>query len=97
MIIVWGRVVAKEGQLQELERLSLEHVQRSRGEPGCIRHSVQRDIEHSNVLVFYEEWQGMAALQDHFNVPESGQFLVALRELSLGEPEIKMYEAQAAI
>jgi len=95
MIIVWGRVEAKAEHAGEVERLSLEHVHRSRAEPGCIGHSVQRDVENANVLVFYEEWQDMAALQLHFQVAESGQFLAALQGLILGDPEIKIYEAKA--
>jgi len=96
VIIVWGKVVAKAEHVGEVERLSLGHVHRSRGEAGCIKHSVQRDVENANALVFYEEWQDMAALQDHFQVPESGKFVAALQELILGEPEIKIYDAKAA-
>ena len=95
MIIVWGRVEAKCGHLDEVLRLSLEHVRRSRKEPGCLHHSVQSDVENASSLVFYEEWQDMAALQVHFQVPESGDFVASLTDLIEGEPEMKIYEATA--
>lgn len=96
MIVVWGRVEAMPEYLDEAKRISLEHVHRSRAEPGCLRHGVHSDVENPNVLVFYEEWRDMAALQAHFQVPASGQFVAALQGLVIGEPEIKIYEADLA-
>ena len=40
--------------LPEVLRLSLEHVNRSRLEPGCLLHSVHRDVEDPNRVVFLE-------------------------------------------
>ena len=96
MIIVWGRVNVKPGHFDDVLRLSLEHVHRSRKEPGCLHHSVQSDVENPLSLVFYEEWEDMAALQLHFQVPESGQFVAALTALLTGDPEMKVYEATPA-
>jgi quinol monooxygenase YgiN len=93
LIIVWGRVEAQPEHLQEVVRLGLEHVRRSRNEPGCLHHSAQLDVENSNALVFYEQWQDMEALQVHFSVPESGQFVAALTPLLGREPEMKIFEA----
>lgn len=94
MIIVWGRAEAQPEHLQEVVRLGLEHVRRSRKEPGCLHHSAQRDVENDNALVFYEEWQDMEALQVHFEVPESGQFVAALTPLLVRPPEMKIFEAE---
>jgi quinol monooxygenase YgiN len=41
MIVVTGSVTAREDSLGEITRLSLEHVHRSRREPGCISHAVR--------------------------------------------------------
>jgi quinol monooxygenase YgiN len=40
MIVVTGSVVARQDSFDEVRRLSLEHVHRSRKEPGCISHAV---------------------------------------------------------
>jgi quinol monooxygenase YgiN len=92
MIIVWGSIVAGPGCLDSLIGVSLEHVHRSRLEPGCLKHSVQVDVENPERLVFYEEWSDMEALQVHFAVPASGEFVTRARQFSIGDPEIKIYE-----
>ncbi|MEP5764121.1 MAG: putative quinol monooxygenase [Halieaceae bacterium] len=93
MIIVWGSIEALGGSLEEVTRLSLEHVRRSRTEPGCISHSVQADVENPSRLIFFEEWQDMVALQTHFAVPESGQFVQQVSELAAAPPDIKIFES----
>jgi quinol monooxygenase YgiN len=93
MIVVWGSIEAIAGKLAEAVQLSLEHVHRSRQEPGCISHNVHTDVENGNRLIFFEEWADMAALQTHFAVPESGQFVENISTLAVGPPAIKIYEA----
>jgi len=53
-------------------------------------------VENPDTLVFYEEWQDMAALQAHFQVPESGHFVAALTAFLTGDPEMKIYQASPA-
>ena len=93
MIIVWGSVETTAEHLPQLLALSLEHVYRSREEPGCLRHSVHIDAENPNRLVFYEEWQDQAALQAHFHVPESSDFMRSVSEKAVGAPVMKVYAA----
>jgi quinol monooxygenase YgiN len=93
VIIVVGRVtVSPEGIDRALE-VSLDHVHRSRTEPGCLLHSVQRDVEDPNTLVFLEQWESDAALSAHFAVPESLAFVTALSELATKPPTMDLYEA----
>jgi len=56
MIIVTGSIQARPDTLDELLALSVEHVRRSRGEPGCVSHAVHRDVEDPLRLVFFEQW-----------------------------------------
>ena len=93
MILVLGSVVAKEGSLAEVLRLSQEHVSRSRTELGCASHAVHIDAENPSRLVFVEEWQDQAALQAHFLVPASRAFGKALAELAAEPPRLAVYEA----
>ncbi len=96
MIIVTGSIVAKAGQLEALLAISLEHVQRSRLEPGCISHCVSRDVENSNRLVFFEEWADRGVLAQHFAVPASKEFVKIARELADGVPSLRLFEAMPA-
>ena len=96
MIIVTGSVTGRAETLDELLRLSLEHVHRSRLEPGCLLHSVHRDVEDPNRLVFLEHWADRDALSVHFQVPASGAFAAALRDLAAEPPTLEIYEAERA-
>lgn len=94
MIVVWGSIKIKENEMEKAIALSLEHVHRSRQEPGCIKHSVQIDVEDANTLIFYEEWQDMTALQTHFAVPDSGHFIKDISAVAVAAPEMKIYTAE---
>jgi quinol monooxygenase YgiN len=94
MIIVTGSVRAREDTIDEVLRLSLEHVHRSRSEPGCLLHSVHRDVEDPLRVVFLEHWEDSAAVAAHFDVPASLAFVVAVGELSDEPPELDVYDAE---
>ena len=75
MIVVTGSVTVRTETFDEARRLSLEHVHRSRQEPGCISHAVHVDCENPLRLVFFEQWADRTALAAHFAVPASGEFV----------------------
>jgi quinol monooxygenase YgiN len=93
MIVVTGSVTAKQDCFDEARRLSLEHVRRSRGEPGCISHAVHVDCENPLRLVFVEQWADRAALLAHFAVPDSRHFVRALQPLAAAVTTIEIYDA----
>ena len=93
MIVVTGSVTARKNSLEEISRLSLEHVHRSRKEDGCISHAVHIDCENPLRLVFIEEWADRAALQTHFAVPASRDFIRALQPLVAATPTLEIYDA----
>jgi quinol monooxygenase YgiN len=93
MILVTGSVTAREECLNEVRQLSLEHVQRSRSEPGCISHAVHIDCENPLRLVFVEQWTDSAALLAHFAVPASRDFVRALQPLAATATTLEIYQA----
>jgi quinol monooxygenase YgiN len=94
MILVLGNVVVQDGRIAEALRISLEHVARSRAEPGCIAHAVHQDTENPQRLVFVEQWSDQAALAQHFTIPASRQFVRALGQLAAQPPAMSIYEAE---
>ena len=52
MILVLGSVTVRDGMIDEAVKLSKEHVNRSRSEPGSVSHAVHRDCEDPNRLAF---------------------------------------------
>ena len=93
MIVVTGSVTAREDSLGEVRKLSLEHVHRSRREPGCISHAVHVDCENPLRLVFIEQWIDRAALLAHLAVPASRNFVRALQSLAAAAATIEIYDA----
>lgn len=93
MILVLGSVVAQPGRVAEALALSLEHVARSRTEPGCVAHAVHHDAENPQRLVFVEQWASQEALWAHFKVPASRGFAKALAALADGAPDMALFDA----
>ena len=46
MLIVTGSLTERPETFEELRGLALEHVRRSRAEPGCLSHAVHVDCEN---------------------------------------------------
>ncbi len=93
MILVTGSILARKDTVDELLELSLEHVRRSRLEPGCLSHAVHRDAEEPLRLVFVETWDSREALAVHFRVPGSREFVGAIAKLAAGPPSLSVYDA----
>jgi quinol monooxygenase YgiN/limonene-1,2-epoxide hydrolase len=95
VVVVTGSVRVRADGIEEALRLGLEHVQRSREEPGCLLHSVHRDVEDPMRLVFLEHWTDRDALHAHFAVPASNDFVAALTSLSDEPPQMDVFETSA--
>ena len=96
VLIVTGSVRARPDRIDQALALSLEHVRRSRQEPGCLFHSVHHDAEDPLRLVFLEQWVDADALRAHFRVPASGSFVNEVAALAASPPEMAIYDAQPA-
>ncbi len=94
MILITGSARALPETLQEMLKISVEHVHRSRLEAGCIFHAVSQDAEDPFRLVFVEKWADQAAIKAHFAVPESRAFGKALYKLAAQPPQMEVFEAQ---
>lgn len=94
MIIITGSVMTNATNRAEIERLCIEHSQRSRAEPGCFAHNVHADCEMPGKLVFVELWSDGNAVRTHFGVPESGAFVKRIGELSTEPTTIQIYRAE---
>ena len=93
MVIVLGDVQVVPHRKAEAWALSQAHVARSRAEPGCVSHAVYEDPDLPDHLVFVEQWASAEALQAHFAVPASVDFVNALAAMASARPRIRMYSA----
>jgi quinol monooxygenase YgiN len=90
MLIVSGAVTARPDTFDAMLATALDHVRRSRTEPGCLQHGVSIDAEDPLTLVFYEEWEDRAALDAHFQVPASLAFVRTMRSLAASQTKMKI-------
>lgn len=94
MIVVTGTVIATPETLDEILRVSLEHVHRSRKEPGCISHDVAIDAENPLRLMFTERWESANALKAHFAVSASRAMFKTLQALAAEAGSMQVYDAE---
>lgn len=94
MLIVTGSVLARPETVDDVSTLSLDHVDRSRQESGCLLHSVHRDLENPLRLVFLEHWRDQESLRAHFAVDASRDFARRPTSLAATPPEISVYDAR---
>ncbi|MEA2683606.1 MAG: hypothetical protein QOK05_1934 [Chloroflexota bacterium] len=79
-------------QLEEALRMSVEHVLRSRAEPGCISHDVYQDVQDANRVLFMERWADRAALEAHFAVPEAVAFSRAIGGMTTTRTRLEIHD-----
>ena len=96
MVIVTGSIEARPGTIDRIVELGLAHVRRSRLEPGCLLHSIHRDVENELRVVFIEHWEDAEALEAHFHVPASGEFVREATALANRPPELSIFEVEVA-
>ena len=97
MILVTGSVIANKDSFDQMLKLSLEHVARSRQEPGCISHDVHVDCQNPLRLFFFEQWADEEALRTHFDVPGSRSFVKAIMELRVETTGTQIYRAEKIV
>ena len=93
MIVITGDVRVAAEDLDQALRVSLEHVHRSREEPGCVSHAVHQDAEDPTHLVFFEEWSDIDSVRAHFAVPASLEFVEQISVLATEPPRLRVLEA----
>ena len=91
MIVVLGSVTGRADGFDRLLEISLQHVRRSRTEAGCLSHEVSTDAENPMRLVFVERWADQVALDAHFAVPASLEFVRELQSLADGPPTMTVH------
>lgn len=95
MIIVTGSILARPDSFDDVLRLSLAHVERSRKEPGCISHAVHVDCENALQLFFFEQWADQDALRAHFAVPATREFVKSLAKGIAETSGTQIYNAES--
>ena len=95
MIIVHGtfpvKSEARNKALELMRRMSVA----SRAEHGCVSYEFYIGLTDPNVLLLFQEWESVDALQGHFETDHMEEFLKALPDVLDGEPSTRRYEVRS--
>lgn len=95
MIIVKGSIpVRSEDQPQALA-LVQELAQTSRHERGCLVYDVLVQADAPEVIVLWQQWSCIEALEEHFASSHVDAFLDAIPDFIEGEVTSARFEVQA--
>ena len=97
MLIVIGRIVVEEGAVDAVRSALQTMEQETRKEPGCITYAFATEINDPTTIRLVEQWQSMAALEEHFHSPHMAAFGAALGKLAPKAIDVKCYEVGAEV
>lgn len=77
------------GMENELRNATLNIVESTRAEKGCLRFEVHEDLDHQGAFFIRETWESQQALDNHFAQPYLLE-LLELHKMLLSTP-LKLY------
>ncbi|MEM6581956.1 MAG: antibiotic biosynthesis monooxygenase [Pseudomonadota bacterium] len=67
-LFVFARISPKEQHFREAKQAIIDILHQTREEPGCRQFELHENALEKS-LFLYEEWEGEAALQEHYEKP----------------------------
>ncbi len=92
MIVVLGEIEVEEGAIDGVKDALATMEAATRAEAGCITYAFATDVSSPTTIRLVEQWQSMAALEEHFVSPHMAAFGKALGGLAPKSLDIKSYE-----
>lgn len=96
MIIVHGTFPVKTDVRDDALELMRQMATASRTEEGCISYEFYVGLTDPNVLLLFQEWESVDALQGHFETDHMEEFLRVLPNVLDGEVATRRYEVKVS-
>ncbi|MEM6441594.1 MAG: putative quinol monooxygenase [Pseudomonadota bacterium] len=96
MIIVAGYIELEAAGADGGEALARAMMAETRKEAGCVVYQITRSVERPSRYHVYEEWESLAALEAHFEVPHMKVFREGLGRIGVVERNVSRREAGEA-
>lgn len=64
-VTVVAKLVVKEDAVESAKAELLKLIAPTRQEDGCIEYRLHQDNDDPTVFIFYENWESLAALEQH--------------------------------
>jgi quinol monooxygenase YgiN len=94
MIIVTATITAKHGKRDEIISQSQDVIESTRLESGCISYELFASTEDENVLVMFERWENIEALELHKQTDHYKAFGPSIKDLLEKKIELGVYSVR---
>ena len=92
MVIVKGSIPVKESQQRQALELVESLARASREEPGCLAYEVYQQAFAPQMIVVWQQWRSLDALERHFDSAHVDAFIDAIPELIDGDVETQRFD-----
>ena len=90
MVKVIAKFTIKEDKIEGFKSLVSELITETRKEAGCIAYQLYEDQTDKKLLIFVEEWESKAALQEHMHSKHFTEVMPKLTELQQKDLELNV-------
>ncbi len=80
----------KAGKEKDFEAAFVPCLKATRMEPGCVAYYLNRDPDHPEIYTMYEQFKGIAGIQEHMKQKHTETLLSTVVPMCEGEPKIKV-------
>lgn len=95
MIIVKGTIPVREDCREDAVALVQALAEASRTEDGCVAYEVYLKADQPEVIVIWQQWRSLDALEIHFASAHVDAFLDAIPDMIEGQVTSSRYEVSA--
>jgi quinol monooxygenase YgiN len=94
MIIVTATITAKPGEKDKIISKSQYLIESTRRESGCISYELFASMEDNDLLMMFERWENMIALELHKQTDHYQAFGQIIGNLLAKEIEVRIYSTE---
>ncbi len=95
MLVIAGTIQIDPSKVSEATPASLEVMEATRAESGCISYSFSADLGKPGLIHVFEEWQSQDDLDAHFKTPHMAKFQQAMAGFGIQGMKVQRYEVSS--
>lgn len=80
----------KSGKEKGFEAAFKPCLEATRKEPGCAAYYLNRDPDHPQTYIMYEQFKSLEAIQEHVKAKHTSELFKQITPLFDGEPKVKV-------
>jgi quinol monooxygenase YgiN len=80
----------KAGKEKEFETAFKPCLEATRKEPGCVAYYLNRDPDHPQIYIMYEQFKSLDAIREHLKAKHTAELFEKITPLFDGELKVKV-------